>query len=131
MSDKIGVLGEVAIADLGTTAAYTVPAGKMAKVKLMYRGVAGSNSTLGITVNGLVIFTTGALTAANVSHTTTLLEHNTQAASAIDGSSDAKTVAPGPKEYYLNEGDTIAYTIATAAFASMNFQVVGVELDNS
>lgn len=129
MADIIGVLGQSSTADLGTTVGYTVPSGKMAKVKLLYRGVAGSNSTLTITVNGIVILLTGALTAANISHTTTALEHNTQAASAIDGSTDAKCVAAGPKEYYLSEGDTISYTIGTAAFSAMNFQVVGVELD--
>jgi hypothetical protein len=129
MSDLIGVLGQSAIPDLGTSTAYTVPSGKAAKVKLMYRGVAGANSVLTVTVNGIVIFTTAALAAGNVSHSTTLLEHNTQAASAVDGSSDAKTVAPGPKEYYLSAGDTVSYTIATLAFSAMNFQVVGVEID--
>lgn len=131
MSDLIGVLGSSATPDLGTNIAYTVPAGKAAKVKLMYRGVAGVNSVLTITVNGIIILVTAALTSGNVSHSTTALMHNTQAANAIDGSADSKVVAPGPKEYYLSEGDNVSFTIGTAAFSAMNFQVVGTEIDIS
>lgn len=129
MSDKIGVLDEKAVATVGVTTAYTCPSGKAAKVKIMYRGAAGASSTLKVTVNGIDIFLTGALTSGNISHSTTALMHNTQAASAIDGSADAKCVAPGPKEFFLSAGDTVSYEIGTAAFSSMNFQVVGSEID--
>lgn len=129
MTDKIGVLGESSNVTQATHTAYTVPANKAARVKLMYRGVAGVNSTLKATINGIDAFLTAALTAGNVSHSTTAAMHNTQAASAIAGGTDATTVAPGPKEYYLAAGDSVTFTIGTADFTSMNFQVVGTEVD--
>lgn len=129
--DIIGVLGQAQTAVVGTVTAYTCPSGKSARVKLMYRGVAGTNSTLKVAVNGIEVFQTAALTSGNVSHSTTALMHNTQVAGAIDGSADSKVVAPGPKEYFLSEGDTITYTIATNDFSSFNFQVVGTEVDNA
>lgn len=130
MSDIIGVLGSLTTAVIGTATPYTVPSGKAAKVKIEYRGVSGINSTLAVAINGLTIFGTAALTTGHVIYTTTLLMVNDAAtASVIDGSSDAKVVAPGPKEYYLSEGDTVTYVIATADFSSMNFQVVGTEVD--
>jgi len=129
MSDRIGVLDEKSVATVGVTTVYTCPSGKAAKVKCMYRGAAGSSSTLKVTVNGIDIFLTGALTSGNISYSSTSLMHQAGAASTIDGSADGKVVAPGPKEFYLSAGDTISYEIGTAAFSSMNFQVVGSEID--
>lgn len=131
MSDFIGVLGIGTGIVQGVTTAYTVPSGKTAKIKLFYRGVAGVSSTLEVLINGITSFKTAALTSGNVSHSTTAAMHNTQAATAITGGTDATTVAPGPKEYFLDEGDTVQYTIATADFTSMSFQVVGSELDKT
>src|SRR5262245_40883036 len=116
MTDKVGKLGASSVATQGSNTVYQCPAGKAAKCQLFYRGVAGANSTLQIFVNGILILATGALTGGNVSFTTSLLEHNTGAAASINGSSDATTVAPGPKIYWLSAGDTISYTIGTADF---------------
>lgn len=131
MADNIGVLGSDTSVTIGSHTVYTCPSGKAAKIKIMYRGVAAANSTLKLTVNGIDIFLTAALSVGNVSHSTSLLMHNSQAAASVDGSSDAKTVAPGPKEYYLSAGDTVTSAIGTADFTSLNVQVVGVEVDAS
>jgi hypothetical protein len=48
---------------------------------------------------------------------------------AVNGSSDALTVGIGPKEYYLSEGETITYIIATADFSSLKAVFVGTEVD--
>ena|SRR5215469_6346037 len=129
MTDKVGKLGQAIIATQGTTTAYQCPAGKGAKCQVYFRGAAGTNSTLQITVSGIAILLTAALTAGNISYSTVAATHNTGAASAINGSSDSTTVAPGPRTFWLSAGDTISYTIGTADFSSMNFQVVGVEVD--
>lgn len=130
MSDKIGRLGTQTGAAQGTWTGYTVPANKGARVKIMYRGVAGVNSTLKVTVAGIDIFLTAALTSGQVSSSNTTQMHFAQAAAALVGGTDPTTVAPGPKEYFLQSGDTITYTIGTADFSSMIFEVVGVEVDN-
>lgn len=129
MATLIGVLGEAATASIGVTTAYIVPANNAAKCKIMYSGVAGVNSTLSIAVNGITIFTTAALTSGNTSFSTSLLMHNSALGSTINGGSDATTVAPGPKEYYLAAGDTVTYTVGTANFSSLNVQVVGTQVE--
>lgn len=129
MSDKIGVLGEATTATVGVTTAYQCPSGKAAKVKLMYHGVAGVNSTLEVRVNGQMVFKTAALTSGQSSFSTNTASHVAGATTSIVGAAAATTVAPSPYEYYLAAGDTIVYEIATAAFSSMNFQVVGTEVD--
>jgi hypothetical protein len=129
MADKIGRLGQAIIATQGTTTAYQCPVGKGAKVQLMFRGPAGAASTFNVVVAGMTIFVSGALTAGNISFSTSVQEHNSAAPATINGSSDGTTVAPGPKIYWLAAGDTVSYTIGTADFAAMTFQVVGVEVD--
>jgi hypothetical protein len=57
--------------------------------------------------------------------------HQAQAVSAITGGTDTTTVSPGPKEYQLAAGDTVTYTIATAAFSSISVQVIGAEVEVS
>lgn len=130
MTDKIGKLAVATTATQGTTTAYQCPAGKAAKCQLFYRGVAGANSTLQVSIAGVVIFLTAALAAGNVSFSSSLVEHNTAAAATLTGGTDATTVAPGPKVYWLYAGDVITYTIGTADFSSLVFQVVGVEVDS-
>jgi hypothetical protein len=129
MTDKIGRLARATVAAQGTTVAYTVPANKTARVKLMHRGIAGVNSTLAVLINGVQILLTAALTSGNASYTSSALMHNTGTVASVNGGSDATTIAPGPKEYFLAGGDTISYTIGTADFSSMFFDVVGAELD--
>lgn len=127
MTAAYGVLGEATTATATTTTVYTVGAGKRAKIKLFYYGVAGANSTLSVSINGVPIFTSAALTATHGVGSTTSVMLTAQAAASWDGTSATKAVGLGPNEYYLNEGDTVSYTIGTLAFSSMNFQVVGVE----
>jgi len=128
--DILGVLGESAVITQGTITAYTVPAGKTARIRLQYRGAAGTNSVVRVLINGMEIFRSGALTATNIVYSTTALIINTAANdAAINGSTTALTVAPYGTEYFLNENDTVQYVIATADMASFNFQVVGVQLD--
>ena len=116
--DILGVLNESAVVTQGTVTAYTVPAGKTARVRLQYRGAAGSNTVLRVIVNGMEIFRTGALTGGNIVYSTTALITNTAANdAAINGSTAALTVAPYATEYFLNENDTVQYVIATAALS--------------
>ena len=129
MADKIGVLGEQTGLTVATHTAYTVPTGKAAKCRIMYRGAAGSNSTLTITVNNVNVMTSAALTDTYYIHSHKDQISSGGVAAAPDGLTVAKTVAPGPQEYYLSAGDTITYTIGTAAFTAMNMQIVGVEID--
>ena len=127
MSDVVGVLGEASTATAGTTTAYTVPSGKAAKVQFMYRGTAGVSSTLAVIVNGITIFTTGALTSTQLSVSTKTEMH--KANPTLTGNGTDSVVAPAPYYFYLSEGDTVQYVIGTAAFADFKFQVVGVEVD--
>lgn len=132
MADIIGTLGEATAAVIGTQTLYTCPSGKAAKGKIMYRGVCGVNSTLSFTVNGIKLFQSAALTSGHIIYTTTALIFNDAATDgAVSGASDALTVAPSPKEYYLSEGETITYTIATADFSSFKAVFVGTEVDVS
>ena len=129
MADKIGVLGEQTGLTVATHTVYTVLTGKAARCRIMFRGTAGSNSTLKLTINNVDIMTSAALTDTYFVHS-----HKDQLSSggvsaAPDGLTVAKTVAPGPQEYYLSAGDVVSYTIGTAAFTAMNAQVVGVEID--
>jgi len=131
MADIAGVLGEASSVAVGTYTAYTVPSGKNARVKIMYNGVAGASSTLAVIINGITIFTTAALTSTQIQYTSNAQMHNAVAAAGLTGATEALTCAPGPREYFLSAGDIVQYTIGTAAFSSMSFQVVGVEIDNA
>ena len=130
MTDKIGVLGESTVAAQGTNTAYTVPSGKGARVKLMYRGVPAVSSTFYITVNEIALFTAITATAAGVMVSTNeAMIRSYVAATSLLGISASDTVAPGPREYFLAAADTVKYVIGVADFSSMNFQVVGSEVD--
>lgn len=128
MADRIGVLDAASGVTVATHTAYTVPAGCSAKVRFMYRGVAGSNSTLSVLINGMAVFLTAALTSGNVSYSSVSKAHTSDAAASIVGSADGTTIAPFQRDYFLSAGDTVQYTIGTAAFSSMDFQVVGTEV---
>jgi hypothetical protein len=130
MSDVIGTLGSSTAAVVGTQTLYTCPSGKAAKGKIMYRGVCGVSSTLAFVVNGMKLFQSAALTTGHIIYSTTSLMFNDAATDgAVNGSSDALTVGIGPKEYYLSEGETITYIIATADFSSLKAVFVGTEVD--
>ena len=132
MSDKIGVLGEATSNVVATTTVYTCPAGKAAKVKLMFiaQGSGAGGTVISILVNGMTVATVAAMTASYYvfSIKGAGLRAAEQAALPI-GTTTALTVAPADPIYYLNTGDTIQYTISGAAAISMNFQVVGTEID--
>lgn len=128
MADAIGVLDAVTTAAVGTVTAYTVPNGHAAKVRFIFRGVAGSNSTLAVKVNGMQIFVTPAITAALICYSTYSIAVTTAGAVTVAGSADLTTVAPFQREYMLGSGDTISYVIGTADFTSMDFQVIGTQV---
>lgn len=130
MADVLGILGTAINTAIGTWTAYTVPAAKGARVNFVYRGVAGTNSTFAVQVNGLTIFTSAALTATNIFYSTTAAMLVTGAAGTDLGTSDATTVGVGPKQYLLGPGNTVTIVIGTANLTSLTFQVVGVEVDN-
>lgn len=130
MADLIGVLGENTSVAVASHTAYTCQAGKAAKVKMFYRGQAGSGgtSTLSVAVNGLTIFTKGATIASHYifSSRSNVMETGSVAPTGVDADT---TVGPAPEEYYLSAGDLVTYTIGGEVFAAMSFQVVGAEVD--
>ena len=130
MSDNFGVLGEATDVAVATKTVYTCPSGKRAKVKLQAIMQAAANSDVGIIVNGAEVARTGAMTVNHYCFTNGgagLIR--APGANKPNGQSAAETVQPAPPIYYLNEGDTIQYTVVTAALLAMNFQVVGTEID--
>lgn len=128
MADAIGVLDAVTTAAVGTVTAYTVPAGHAARVRFIFRGVAGSNSTLAIKINGMQIFVTPAITAALICYSTYSIAVTTAGAVTVAGSADLTTVAPFQREYLLAAGDTVQYVIGTTDFTSIDFQVIGTQV---
>jgi hypothetical protein len=132
MTDKIGVLGETTSAVLGTATAYTCPAAKAAKCKIMFvgQGNAGAGTTLDILINGMTVAKVAAMTASYyVFSIAGAGVRVAEQAAYPTGIGAGLTVAPADAVYYLNAGDTVQYTIGGAAMISMNFQVVGAEID--
>jgi hypothetical protein len=130
MADKIGVLGSQTTTVVATATAYTCPANKAAKVRIMSRFKGDTNSQVAFIVNGVEVARNPAMTQNHYNHTVKgagLLGGNVSA--EPDGSTAAKTVAPSDQIYYLSAGQTIQYTVVTAALLAMNTQVVGVEID--
>lgn len=130
MADIMGVLGEASALTVGTTTVYTCPVGKAAKVKLMALFQSGVNSDVGILVNGIEVARSGAMT--NLHYWFTNGGAGLMRAAATTkptGASAAETVQPAAPIFYLSVGDTIQYTVATAALLAANAQVVGVEID--
>jgi hypothetical protein len=133
MADNIGVLGSATTATVGTTTAYTCPASKSAKVKIMWLALTANTGTLAFAVNGITIATIAASSGAEYwwSTTTVLKTEAGTPTNAPDGTTALLTVAPAPFEYYLSAGDTVTYTIGVANCTSINVQVVGAELDST
>lgn len=131
MADKIGVLGEATTATAGTTTAYTCPAGKAAKCKIMYevQGNADATTDFSIAVNGITVFTHSNITASNYLHSSpNAMKEGPNAAQATGVDGDT-TVAPAPAEYFLSAADTVTYTIGGSDAIGCNVQVVGTEVD--
>ena len=132
MTDKIGVLGEATTATAATTTVYTVPAGKAAKVKIMWSGrsdASNADGDLTITVNGIAVAIVLNMTADRYVHSNSTLMVNPETAAAPTGATALLTVAPAPFEYYLSAADTVTYTVATRTMQALNVQVVGTEID--
>ena len=132
MADVIGVLGEATATILTTTTVYTCPAGKAAKLKLMFamQGNAGGGTILAILVNGMEVARVLAMTASYYVFSVkgAGMRAVEQAALPI-GTTAALTVAPADPIYYLNTGDTVQYTLSGAVPIAMNFLAVGVAID--
>lgn len=130
MTDTVGVLGEATGTAVGLQNVYTVPSGKAARCRIMYRGVSGTNSTLQWDVNGITVALSTANTVNHVQYSSAALLHNNQtAASVVDGTTEARTVMPYERDYWLSAGDRIDVTIGTAAYSSFKAMVVGTEVD--
>lgn len=132
MSDKIGVLGSATATTVATTTAYTCPAGKAAKVRIMaiFQGIL--NSQVAILVNGAQVACNTAMTVNHYNFTIKgggIFAYAAGNAAAPTGLANALTVAPADPIYYLSAGQTIQYTVLTGALLAMNFQVVGTEID--
>lgn len=132
MSDRIGVLGEATATTVATTTVYTCPAGKAAKVKLFARFQGDTNSVVAVLVNGMEIARNTVMTNSHYNYTIKgggLFAYASGNATPPTGLANALTAAPADPVYMLNAGDTIQYTVITAALLAMNFQAIGVEID--
>lgn len=132
MADRIGVLGEATATAVATATVYTCPANKSAKVRIMMRFQGDTNSQVAVLVNGMEVARNTAMTATHYNYTIKgggMFAYAAGNAAAPTGLANALTVAPADPIYYLNAGDTIQYTVITAALTAMNAQVVGIELD--
>lgn len=132
MSDKIAVLGESSATTVGTTTVYTCPAGKAARGRWMVRFEGDTNSQVALLVNTMEVARNTAMTTAHFNYTIKgggMFAFAEGSASAPTGLAAALTVAPADPIYYLNAGDTVQYTVITAALLAMNAQFVGVEVD--
>jgi hypothetical protein len=129
MTDIIGILGEQDDATVGTHTVYTVPAGKAARVQVMYRGqIGGSAGDLTLRINGVDVFKQSNITASNYVWSTSDTLYNTNA-SVPDGSGTGQVVAKYGQDYYMSAGDTLQYIIGSNDFSSIDMFAVGVELD--
>jgi hypothetical protein len=132
MADTIGVLGTSTATTVATATVYTCPAGKAAKVRIMAVFQGHANSQVAFLVNNAEIARNAAMTVNHYNFTIKgggLLAYAAGNAASASGLADALTVAPADPIYYLSEGDTIQFTVVTAALLAMNCQVVGVEVD--
>ena len=129
MADIIGILGEQDDETVGTSTVYTVPAGKSARVQVMYRGQATASSPdLTLRVNGVDIFAQTGITGSNYVWSTADTLFNSNAA-APDGSGTGQVVAKYNQDFYLSAGDTVQDIIGSNAFDTIDFMVVGAEVD--
>lgn len=132
MSDTIGVLGRATATAVATATVYTCPAGKKAKCKLFMRFQGDTNSVVAVLVNGMEIARNTVMTASHYNYTIKgggLFAYASGNATPPTGLANALTAAPADSIFYLNAGDTIQYTVVTAALLAMNCQVVGIEID--
>lgn len=132
MADKIGVLGEATATAVATATVYTCPANKAAKVRLFTRFQGDTNTVVAVLVNGMEIARNTVMTTTHYNYTIKgggLFAYASGNATPPTGLANALTAAPADAIYYLSAGDTIQYTVVTAALLAMNFQVVGVEVD--
>jgi len=130
MSDNFGVLGSSSATVVGTATAYTCPASRAAKVKIMALFQAAANSDVGILVNGVEVARSGAMTVNFYWFTNGGAGlFRAAAATKPTGASAAETIQPAAPIYYLSAGQTIQITIATANLLASSIQVVGTEID--
>jgi len=132
MSDKIGVLGSNTATALGTATGYLVPTSKAAKVKIFYvaQANAAGTSTLTVLVNNIPVFTTAALTASNFIFSVRGAGLTVAPQAALPtGQTVATTIAPADQTFQLSAGQSVSYTVGGSALISMNFQVIGTEID--
>ena len=142
LAAKIGILGESTNGGTGTVTVYTVPADKAARVQIIFAAINDdSASEMGFAVGAPGSQLIGARTCpADVDYWTGVANGTTSKAAAIaliEGdfggvlsyNADRGVLLPLPVDFYLSEGDTVKTVIATAAFAEILFQVIGVEDD--
>jgi hypothetical protein len=131
MSDSIGILGRAAATTVGTTTVFTCPAGFAAKGRVIFSAVnaAVGNATLQVIVGGITIMQSGNVAVSQYIYSSNSLLSSGSLAAGPDGLTDAKTVAPFQRIYFLSPGDTVQYIIAGNAFASLQMQFVGVLVD--
>lgn len=130
MADKIGVLGETTNVGVGAHVVYQVPTGKAARIRPFYRCASGTNSTVKMTVNGIDLFQSPALTVGHQHYSSAALIYNTAtAAAAVNGTTEALTAQPYARDFWLAAGDTLTITVGTADLQSNNAQAVGTEVD--
>lgn len=132
MSDRVGVLGEATATVVATATIYTCPVGKAAKGKFMVRFQGDTNTVVALLVNGMEVARNTVMTASHYNYTINgggMFAYAAGNATPPTGLTNSLTAAPADPIYYLNAGDTVQYTVVTAALLAANFQFVGVEID--
>lgn len=131
MSDKIGVLGSAVATAVATATVYTCPANKAAKFKVFFRLTGGVNSNIDIVVNGITVASSGAMTSGHFWFSQGVADSIAPApgATAPTGVAAGTTVSPSGATFFLSAGQTLQYTVSTAALGACNMQAVGTEVD--
>lgn len=131
MTDLIGVLGETTATAIGVQTAYTTPAAKAAKGRIMAQGQAASGGATVVTirVNGMIV-SSKSISAGNYFWTGSDKMINSGAA-LPDGSGADQIASPCAKDYYLSAADTVTVEFATNAAQSSRVCFVGTEVDNA
>ena len=95
----------------------------------MFKALLANTGTIEIRVNGILVAGPVAATAADHHYSTDQQLMVDGATTAPTGLTRDTTVAPCPQEYFLSAGDTVTFSAGVVDFTSMNFQVVGTEID--
>lgn len=129
MSNKIGTLGKSTTnVAAGTYTFYQCPTAKAAKFRVMMQGqnAGGATPTFTLTINGMVVLVTAAITASHYIWT----DAGTIRTGAALPVATGTIVGPLGIDFYLGALELAQFTISAAGpFTSLVIAAVGTEVD--